>query len=155
MSAVTFIARALALAFGLIVLPICLSMPASAQKSSGILDGIKLPGMEVDTDRKFYMQLLPFNIPVIRNGKLEQILSISISIEITGVENWRKVLDQTRHLRDAFLRDIHGVASIQRADGKVLDAHVMKSRLMTISNRMFGPGIVENILVHGISSRSQ
>lgn len=153
MSGATFIARAMALAFGLFVLSICLSMPASAQKSAGILDGIKLPGMEADTELR-HLQLSPFNVPVIRNNKLEYILSIGVTIEVKGIENRSKVLDMTRQLRDAFLRDIHGVASVQRADGRLLDANVVKSRLMTISTRMFGPGIVENILVYGITSRS-
>ena len=154
MSGVTFIARALALAFALFVLPICLSMPASAQTSAGIMDGFKFPGMEADTELR-HMQLLPFNVPVIRNNKLEYILSIGVTIEVKGMENKSKVLDMTRQLRDAFLRDLHGVASIQRADGQVLDANVVKNRLMAISTRMFGPGIVENILIYGITSRSQ
>ena len=153
MSGATFIARAMALAFALFVLPICQSMPAFAQKSASMLDGIKFPGMEADTELR-HLQLLPFNVPVIRNNKLEFILSIGVTIEVKGAENKTKIMDQTRQLRDAFLRDLHGIASIQRADGKVLDANVVKSRLMTISTRMFGPGIVENILVYGITSRS-
>ena len=127
-------------------------MPAFAEKSAGALEGFTFPGFEADTEPRF-LELLPFNVPVIRNGKLEQILSIAVTIEVKGQENKNKVLDQTRQLRNAFLRDIHGIASIQRADGRVLDTNVVKTRLMLVSTRMFGPGIVENVLVHGLSNR--
>lgn len=101
-----------------------------------------------------YFQLQPFNVPVIRNGKLVQMVSVAVIVEVRGLINQGVMMDQRQRLRDAFLRDIHGVASIQRPDGRVMDSHVLKTRLMMVSERILGPGIIDDVLVNGISDRN-
>lgn len=141
------------LAFGLFVLLCHAAVPAFAQQSPDTSNSLKSSGFEDDKELR-YFQLQPFNIPVIRDGKLAQILSIAVTIEVKGYANQAKVMDQQVRLRDAFLRDIYGVASVQRADGRAINPQVVKTRLMSIGERMFGPGIVENVLVHGMTDRN-
>lgn len=111
--------------------------------------------LSYDADRDVrYFQLQPFNVPVIRNGKLVQMVSVAVIVEVRGLINQGVMMEQRQRLRDAFLRDIHGVASIQRPDGRVMDSHVLKTRLMSVSERILGPGIIDDILVNGISDRN-
>lgn len=101
-----------------------------------------------------HFPLPPFNVSVIRNGKVERILTIAVTMEAKGEVNMTKIMDHRYQIHDAFLRDIHGVASFQRADGRAIDPEVVKARLMVISDRLLGEGTVENVLVVSIFDRS-
>lgn len=140
------------LALGLFMAPFHGALSASAEKSAEPSSGFTFPGFEVDNEPRF-LQLDQIDIPVVRNGKPAQIISIVVIIEVKGYVNKGKVMDKSRQLRDAYLRDLHGVASFQRADGRALDLQVVKTRLMSISKRIVGPDIIENILVHGMTDR--
>ena len=128
------------------------SIPAFAQS----LEATSVPKiLSYDEERDVrYFQLQPFNVPVIRNGKLAQMVSVAVIVEVRGVINQGLLMEKRQRLRDAFLRDIHGVASLQRADGRVMDSYVLKTRLMMVSERVLGPGIIDDILVNGISDRN-
>jgi hypothetical protein len=64
------------------------------------------------------------------------------------------IMARRYELHDAFLRDIHGVTSFARADGRAIDPAVVKTRLMAISGRILGEGVVEDVLVVSIFNRS-
>lgn len=153
MSGEHFKAPIVALALGLFVLPINAATSASVKPSTDETGGFTFPGFEADTEPRF-LQFDQINVPVVRNGKAAQIISIVVTVEVKGYANKTKVMEQSRQLRDAFLRDIHGVASYQRADGRIIDPQVVKARLLSISRRIMGPDVIENILVHGMTDRS-
>jgi hypothetical protein len=113
---------------------------------------VKIPGL-IDKDALDHFQFQPINVPVIRDGKVARILTVTIAMETKGDANKTKVMAQRYQLLDAFVRDIHGVASFARVDGRIIDLGVVKTRLQAISDRLLGEGIVEDVLVVSIFDR--
>jgi hypothetical protein len=126
--------------------------PAFASGTTGDEKPFKIPGL-VDENALQHFQLQPFNVPVIHGNRVERIITIIVTLETKGDLNKTKVMAERYHLHDAFLRDIHGVASFRRADGRTIDPKVIKTRLLMISDRILGADIVENVLVHNIFDR--
>jgi hypothetical protein len=127
--------------------------PALASGTTDEKKPIKFPGLS-GQDQISHFQLQPFNIPVIRGGRVERIITVSIALETKGDINKTKIMAERYHLHDAFLRDIHALASFRRSDGQTIDPRVVKTRLMVISDRILGEDIVEDILVQSIFDRS-
>jgi hypothetical protein len=126
--------------------------PALASGGADEKKTVKIPGL-VGQDAIEHFQLQPFNIPVIRDGRVERIFSVTVTLETKGDLNKTKIMAERHHLQDAFLRDMHSVASFRRSDGQVIDPRVIKTRLMLISDRILGEDIVESILLQGIFDR--
>jgi hypothetical protein len=114
---------------------------------------IKIPGL-LDKNALGHYPLQPFSVTVIRDGKIKGILTVTLTVETKGGENMNKVMARRYELHDAFLRDIHGVMSFTRADGRTIDPTVVKTRLMAISGRILGDGVVEDVLVVSIFNRA-
>jgi hypothetical protein len=126
--------------------------PAFASGTTEAEKQVKIPGL-ADENTLEHFQLQPFNIPVIHGSRVERIITVVVPLETKGDLNKTKVMAERYHLHDAFLRDMHGVASFRRADGRTIDPQVVKTRLMLISDRILGDDIVENVLVHSIFDR--
>jgi hypothetical protein len=126
--------------------------PAFASSTTENKSPVKIPGL-ADENAIEHFQLQPFNIPVIHGGRVERIITVTVTLETKGDLNKTKIIAERYHLHDAFLRDIHGVASFRRADGRSIDPQVIKTRLLLISDRILGEDIVENVLVHNIFDR--
>ncbi len=141
-----------ALAIGLLGGLVWAPPPIHAQQEDG-KKSIKIPGLQ-DEDALGHYPLQPFSVTVMRDGKIKGILTLTLTVETKGGENMNKVMARRYELRDAFLRDIYGVASFARADGRTIDPHVVKTRLMVVSGRILGEGVVEDVLVVSIFNRS-
>lgn len=100
-----------------------------------------------------HLPLPLFSIPVIRDNEVTDQVNIAIVLETKGDDNRDKVIAGRYKLYDAFLRDLYGLLAIKRADGQLFDQQVVKIRLARVSEKMLGPGVVNNILVSGISQR--
>ena len=134
-----------------------LAMSAQSHRalSSGAVEAekpAKFPGL-ADKDGLEHFQLQPFNISVIRDGRVTRIITLVVNLETRGDANKTKIIADRYYLQDAFLRDMHGFASYQRADGQSIDPQMVKTRLLVISDRILGKNVVENVLVQSIFDR--
>src|SRR5690242_8848054 len=75
---------------------------ASAKKSPAKLLGFTDPNA-ID-----HFQLIPFNISVIRDGRVARIVTLVVTLETKGDANKTKVMNERHRLQDAFLRDMQG-----------------------------------------------
>jgi hypothetical protein len=124
-----------------------------ASEQEDVKKSIKIPGLQ-DKDALGHFPFQPFSVTVLRDGKITGILTLTLTVETKGGENMGKVMARRYELHDAFLRDIYGVTSFARADGRTIDPGVVKTRLMAISGRLLGEGVVENVLVVSIFNRN-
>jgi hypothetical protein len=113
----------------------------------------KIPGL-ADQNSLEHFTLQPFNVPVIRNGRVERIVMLNLTLETKGDVNKSKVMAERYRLHDAFLRDIYGFISYRRPDGQTIDPQMVKTRLLLISDRILGRDVVENVLVQSIFDRA-
>ncbi|MCH7542027.1 MAG: hypothetical protein IIB65_00115 [Proteobacteria bacterium] len=119
--------------------------PAWSAKHDG-KKGFGLENLFGEGGTEFYT-LQPFVIPIVRNGRIARHVSLLITLETRGMANKDKILEARKHLRDSFLRDLHGVMSIRRKDGRAFKTSVLKKRLMAVSKRVLGEDIVRDILI--------
>lgn len=120
---------------------------ATEEKSPAKLFGLS------DPNALDHFQLLPFNISVIRDGRVTRIVTLVVTLETKGDTNKTKVMNERYRLQDAFLRDMQGLAPYQRPDTEGLDPQLLKTRLRIISDRLLGQDIVNNVLVQSIFER--
>ncbi len=119
--------------------------PAWSAKHDG-KKGFGLENLLGEDDAEYYT-LQPFTVPVVRDGRIARHVSLLITLETSGLANKDKILEARKRLRDSFLRDLHGVMSIRRKDGRSFKTSVLKKRLMAASKRVLGEDIVRDILI--------
>jgi hypothetical protein len=153
MSGKTYKMAVAAFAFGILGGLIWAPAAIHANEQEDGKKSVKIPGL-MDKDALEHFPLQPFNVSIVRDGRIARILTITITMETKGGENMVKLMASRYALQDAFLRDIHGVASFTRADGRTIDPRVVKTRLMAISDRILGSGVVESVLVVSIFDRA-
>lgn len=100
-----------------------------------------------------HLPLPLFSIPVIRDNEVTDQVNIAIVVETKSDVNRDKVIAGRYKLYDAFLRDLYGLLAIKRSDGQLFDQQVVKIRLARAGDKVLGPGVINNILVSGISQR--
>lgn len=100
-----------------------------------------------------YFKLDPFNIPVIRDGRVVNEVSLLITVETHGIANKNKIIAARQKLQSAFLSDLHGVISISHGNGRPFDASTVKYRLMRRAQQILGPGIAKDILIESAFNR--
>jgi flagellar basal body-associated protein FliL len=108
--------------------------------------GFGLENLFGEGDREYYT-LQPFTVPIVRDGRIARHVSLLVTLETRGLANKDKILEARKRLRDSFLRDLHGVMSIRRKDGRSFKTSVLKKRLMAVSKRVLGEDIVRDILI--------
>ena len=94
-----------------------------------------------------FFKLLPFNIPVIRDGRVVSQVSLIISIETFGQTDKEKVIAARLKLQNAFLRDLYGVIAIRHGDGRPFVAESVKIRLTRLAKNIMGGDVVKDVLI--------
>jgi hypothetical protein len=94
-----------------------------------------------------FFNLLPFNIPVIRDGRVVNQISMVISIETFGRLNKEKVMAARLQLQNAFLRDLYGIIAIRHGDGRPYVAKNVKIRLTRLAKNIVGGNVVKDVLI--------
>jgi hypothetical protein len=94
-----------------------------------------------------FFKLLPFNIPVIRNGGVVNQITFIISIETFGQTDKEKVIKARLKLQNAFLRDLYGVVALRHGDGRPYVAESVKIRLTRLAKNIVGGSAVKDVLI--------
>ena len=94
-----------------------------------------------------YFKLLPFNIPVIRDGGVVNQISFIISIETFGLTDKDKVIAARLQLQNAFLRDLYGVIALRHGDDRPYVAESVKIRLTRLAKNIVGGNAVKDVLI--------
>lgn len=149
------IARILAIVFAV---ALCAIPPAAAQEEQGGKKGAKedpldrLPGWLGGKEAQFF-RLPRFNVPVIRAGEIVGQASMTVMIGTSDFRNKNKIIENRHKLQNGFLRDLHGVVSLDSGAGRSVNIPTVKARLLKVAEKILGPGIVTNILVDNVYVR--
>ena len=102
--------------------------------------------------RPSYMDLEVFSVPVMIEDQKSRIVHIMIKLEVAK-EKRLEIVHSMPVLRDAFLRDLLMFLPYHVADGRHVDAATVTGRFMRIADRLYGPGVVKNVLVKELLER--
>ena len=94
-----------------------------------------------------FFKLLPFNIPVIRDGRVVNQVSFIVSIETFGQANKEKIMAARYKLQNAFLQDLHGIVAIHHGNGRPMVARSVKIRLKRLAQQLLGGDVVKDVLI--------
>jgi hypothetical protein len=86
-------------------------------------------------------------VAVFRDGEVAQHLIFILKLEITDRNASGVVIEKMPRLTDAFMRDLHALASAPSAAQDGLDMVQAKRRLLASSVRVLGPNVVRDVLI--------
>ena len=88
-------------------------------------------------------------VPIVRNGRLEGHLALSLTLEAAGEEAARRARMHMPSLRDAFLREVSDVPVSIAARTDAVDLEELRGRLAARATAVLGPDTVAGILIPG------
>ncbi len=109
----------------------------------------KLPGWLGGKEVQFF-RLPVFNLPVIREGRIAQQISVNVTLETSDIQARNKIIEKRIKIQSAFLRNLHGLVSLSNGTDRVLAVPTVKARLQKAADGILGPGVVKNILVENV-----
>ena len=109
----------------------------------------KLPGWLGGKEVQFF-RLPVFNLPVIREGRIAQQISVNVTLETSDYQAKNKIIENRIKIQSIFLRELHGLVSLSNGTDRMLAVPTVKARLQKAANGILGPDVVKNILVENI-----
>ena len=101
-----------------------------------------------------FVEIAPFTLPVMRAGRVEQLVKVIIVVEVPPDGSIRIVYKSQRRLKDAYLSELYKLFSRRFVWESGNLEYFVRRRLMVVSEVVVGPGVVQNILIHGIEAVS-
>ena len=95
----------------------------------------------------------PLTVPVIRDGRVVQHMSFLVVLRVNDEDELRLVYKAMRRLTDAYIKELHVLLARRFVWEQDDIGPYVRKRLMVASERVVGPGIVEEVLLRGVSSR--
>lgn len=106
------------------------------------------PGVSGDLEgQPRYVELDPLTAPFVRDGKFAQYVVLVVNLEVSDEDDVVKVREFLPRLRDAFVTELHTLATMRNPEQKVLNLVRVKSRLLANANDVLGEGVVRGVLV--------
>lgn len=99
-----------------------------------------------------FYSLDPLLVPVIRDGELRRNIYIAFRLQVTSGQE-EKAEFHLSQLRDVYLRALYDIIPKQLETRTTLDLRKVKSRLKVITDRVVGPGVVEDVIVVSVFER--
>lgn len=99
-----------------------------------------------------YMQMSPLLIPVIQNGELKRNIYIALRVELEPEKRAEGEAAMPR-LQDLYMRALYDMVPEQQKEQPNLDLDKIRERLLQISDRAIGKGVVKDIIFQSVFSR--
>ena len=94
-----------------------------------------------------FVELDLLTAPFVRGGKFVQYVVLVINLEASNDDAVEEIRAAMPRLRDAFVTELHTIATMRNPDQKMLNIKRIKSRLLANANKVMGEGIVRDVLV--------
>ena len=115
------------------------SSPSAAGESGG-------SSFFANDDPRF-VELDLLTAPFLRGGKFVKYVVLVIILEVSNDDEVEEVRAVMPRLRDAFVTELHTIATMRNPEQKMLNIKRIKSRLLVSANEVMGDGVVRDVLV--------
>ena len=99
----------------------------------------------------YSINLDPLVISIIQGESVAATIKLEVKI-ITKLQFKNKIQRERTRLKDAYVRDLHSFFPRLMSDQTDLDVNALKNRLMKISNRVMGQGVISSIEINSASN---
>lgn len=101
-----------------------------------------------------YVELDPLILPIIDKRGISQTVSMVVTIEAAGPEAAAKIEEMGPRLKDAYIQEMYGALNKHEAlVGGVVQVNQIKERLVSISHKVMGEGVVQDVLLQAVQQR--
>ena len=94
-----------------------------------------------------FVELDLLTAPFLRGGKFAKYVVLVINLEVSNDDEVEEVRAVMPRLRDAFVTELHTIATMRNPEQKMLNIKRIKSRLLVSANEVMGEGFVRDVLV--------
>lgn len=105
---------------------------------------------EEDIVKSIFIDMEPILIPIFKNNAPAAKIQIQIKLETKSTEKAIKIQRMMPRIADTYVQDLHGFMPRLLKDKERIDVFILKQRLKLISDRKFGKGLIEDILVQSV-----
>lgn len=119
-----------------------------AQEASEVVE----EDVEVKRVDPIFYDLDAMMVPVIQDGELRRNISIVFRLEIHQ-DHEEEAKQRMSQLHDVYLRALYDLIPQQYETRETLDLRKIKDRLMVITERVVGKGVIKDILVLTVFER--
>lgn len=111
-------------------------------------------GGGAETAGPSFVELAPLILPILDNNGVSQSVSMVVSLEVNTQESADKVKLMSPKLTDAYIMDMYGVLNEYAAlKGGVIQIKAIKERLNSITQKIMGEHVVEDVLLQVVQQR--
>ncbi len=107
---------------------------------------------QADDEPTERIEMDPFTLPVIWGGALKGEVTLSIAIEVRSGPDKFRVWGFKRQLRDAYIKDLHALMSLNLDENGLFEGEFIRIRLRGIADKVVGRGFVRSVLVYRVRS---
>jgi hypothetical protein len=101
-----------------------------------------------------YVDMAPLVLPVIDGGRVDQVIQVTLVMEVADEAAAEKIRIAKPRLEDAFLQDLYGAIDRHRLlDGQVVDVSRLRDELTRSSIGVLGQKSFNKILIQRIAQR--
>ncbi|HYM30203.1 MAG TPA: flagellar basal body-associated FliL family protein [Candidatus Cybelea sp.] len=94
-----------------------------------------------------FIALDQISVPVLQDDRVTAYYFVAVSLQVADEAKRAKVMERLPLIRDAFLRDVYMRSAMRKDAPDGLDFDGLKSRFLNLTQRVLGPGIVDDVLV--------
>lgn len=103
------------------------------------------------SNRPFYVEMDPLMIPVFQDNELVGTIQIIYKLQVFGHKNERNVFKLKTRLNDALFQDFSYYIPRTLRKNQNLDISLIKYRVLMVTDRVIGKGVVSDALIQGLS----
>ena len=96
------------------------------------------------------IEMDPFTMPVVRGGALKGEVTLTISLLVRSGSDMFRVWRFQRQLRDAYIKDLHALLSLNLDGTGFLEGEFIQLRLRDIADKVIGRGFVRSVSVYRV-----
>ncbi|MCW8835319.1 MAG: hypothetical protein OQJ99_03000 [Rhodospirillales bacterium] len=96
-----------------------------------------------------FLEVNPLMIPIFQEDRVVTTVQIQLKLEVKS-ENEEEVRKVMPRISDAYLRDLYSYVPRMLEKHENLDLKALKQRLMWLSEKIAGPGMVDDVLIQSV-----
>lgn len=102
--------------------------------------------------KPLYVEMDPIQVPVFQDGGVAGTIMINYKIEALNTDNQQAIAQAKRRIGDALIKDFSYYVPRTMRNNKTLDVSLIKFRIIMISDKLLGKGVVNDALIQSMTS---
>lgn len=101
-----------------------------------------------------FVEMTPLILPIVDNTGVTQTVNLVVALEVANAEAVETVKKYKPRLTDAYIQGMYGVLNKHAAlKGGVIQVGYLKDKLNSISHKVLGDDVVQNVLIQVVQQQ--